>query len=356
MPYNRQTPEQELQMLQTELDGSLAGADARLRGSPENAVAKIVTLGVHDLHGYIAWMFKQIHPKTADEDYLENNHASLRKITRKPATAAVGSVTFTGTNGTTIPEGTVLRRADGQEYTTDAGVLITAGSATVAIRASAAGFIGNASAGSKLSMTSPIAGVQSAAVIAAGGCFGGADLEGVEDLRRRVLQRWAKPPQGGADHDYESWALEVAGVTRAWILRHAMGVGTVMVIFVMDNKPDTIIPTPEEAELVRAYIDPKRNATAKGLFVIPPSPFNVDFTIRISPDTPAIRAAITAELQDFFRREAEPGGTLYLSRMNEAISAATGEFDHELVTPAANVTRDFAEISMLGEITFEAFP
>lgn len=355
MPYNRQTPAQLLDAIKAEMDGTLKGADARLRRSPEDVLAKVMVLAVYDLHGFLEWVYKQIFPLTADEEVLENVHAALRRLPRKQAASAIGQVTFTGTAGAVIPAGTILQRADGAEYTVDADVAFTGATVVAAVTASAAGAAGNAAAAVKLNLTTPIAGVNAAATVGAAGLYAGADIEDVEALRKRVLQVWGQPPQGGANHDYERWALEVAGVTRAWVYRAQQGFGTVTVIFVMDNKPDTIIPTEEEAALVFTHIDRLRTMTAKGLYVIAPTPVSVDFTIKISPNTPAVRNAIEADLRDFFRRESAPGTTLYKSRINEAISAASGEFDHELVTPAANIPRTFGQMSMLGNITFEGF-
>ena len=42
------------------------------------------------------------------------------------------------------------------------------------------------------------------------------------------------------------------------------------------------------------------------------------------------------KLADFFARESEPGGTLYLSRLGEVISLAEGEFRHVIELPSIN--------------------
>lgn len=356
MPYNRQTPQQLLQSIKADIDALLDGADARLRRSPEDVLAKMMVMAVYDVYGYLNWIFKQIHPKTADQDVLENNHAALRRIARKQAAVAIGQVTFTGAAGSVIPAGSTVQRGDRVEYTLDHDAFIATGQTTVtaSVTAVIAGASGNGAAGIKMNLTTPIAGVQSSATVAVGGLYGGANIESDEELRKRVLQVWGQPPQGGADHDYERWALEVAGVTRAWVYRAQQGYGTVSIIVVMDNKPDTIIPTEEETALVKNYIEPRRTASAKGLYVIAPTPVSIDFNIKLSPNTPAVQAAVRAELADFFRRESEPGMMLYRSRINEAISAAAGEFDHELVAPAANIARGFGELSMLGDVTFGA--
>ena len=67
----------------------------------------------------------------------------------------------------------------------------------------------------------------------------------------------------------------------------------------------------------------------------------------------AVEAAVTAELQDMITRDAIPGGTILYSHIMEAISIATGETDHVLVSPAANVTHATYEIAVMGTITWE---
>ena len=57
-------------------------------------------------------------------------------------------------------------------------------------------------------------------------------------------------------------------------------------------------------------------------------------------------------MRDLIRREAEPGGVLLITHIQEAISIAAGEYDHELVAPAANVVSDIGEISTFGSMTW----
>ena len=61
------------------------------------------------------------------------------------------------------------------------------------------------------------------------------------------MDRIRQPSHGGASFDYVKWALETPGMaaggaTRAWVFPQELGIGTVTVRFVMDDKPSTIIP------------------------------------------------------------------------------------------------------------------
>jgi len=78
-----------------------------------------------------------------------------------------------------------------------------------------AGVIGNASVGDLISFTNPIANVAKDTAVAAT-VVTGADAEGTEIYRQRVIDRFRQRPQGGALLDYEIWGEEVAGVANIY--------------------------------------------------------------------------------------------------------------------------------------------
>ncbi|MEW5893390.1 MAG: baseplate J/gp47 family protein [Pseudomonadota bacterium] len=334
---------------EADIETRLPGADARLRRSNLNVLARVHSGAAHGLYGYLEWISRQVIIDTADGDMLER-HASIWGVERKAASPAVGNITVTGSNGAIIPVDSTLARSDGAQYTTDAEATIAGGTATIAVTAVEGGQAGNASAASSLSFATPIAGVSVTATVDAGGLTGGADIETDDDLRARLLARIQAPPHGGAQHDYVAWALEVAGVTRAWVYPAELGLGTVTVRFVRDDDASPI-PDAGEVAAVQAYIDSVRPVTAD-VTVVAPIAVPLNFTIDIVPDTAAIRAAIEAELRDLLRREAEPGATILLSHIREAISLAAGENDHILSVPAANVTHAVGEMATFGAITW----
>ena len=193
----------------------------------------------------------------------------------------------------------------------------------------------------------------------------GTDEETDDDLRERVLTRKRQPPHGGAEFDYEAWALEVSGVTRAWTLPLYYGAGTVGIAFVRDDDVD-IFPDATERATVRAYIveheDPGTGITVgvpvtaePGLIMITLNTLSVDFNISISPNTTAVRAAIQSNIEDLILRDGGPGETLYLSRISEAISLASSESIHRLNSPVADVGASSTQIHTLGTITFASY-
>src|ERR1019366_6335080 len=72
------------------------------------------------------------------------------------------------------------------------------------------------------------------ASFAGGPITGGADLETDNPMRTRMLESYAAPPHGGDANDYVTWALQVVGVTRAWVPPVPLVPGAVTVFFMMD--------------------------------------------------------------------------------------------------------------------------
>lgn len=318
-----------------------------LRRSDLEVQATVQAAAVNSLYAFVDWVARQILPDTADAEQLDR-HGSIWGVQRKAASKATGTVIFTTSVGAVIPAGAELTHAAGQSYVTTASATATGATTVVAVAAVDAGAAGNLAVGEALALVSPITGVQSTATT--GEIASGADVESDDAYRARILARIQQPPHGGADFDYLTWALEVDGVTRAWVLPLHFGIGTVGVTFVMDGRAD-IIPLVADVAEVQAYIDSLRPVTADAQ-VFAPSPVPLDLTISISPDTADVRAAIEAEVVDFLRREAEPGGTIRLSRLREAISLAAGEFSHDLTSPTADLTHATGDLAVPGTITW----
>jgi len=340
--------------LQADIETRLPGGDARPRRSLLGVLATVFAGATHGLYDFISFTADQILPDTADAEHLAR-HASLWGLTRGPAVAAAGNVDFTGTDASVIAAGSILRRGDGAEFTTTAEAVIAAGAATAPVIASGAAADGDSIASTVLTFTTPVAGVSSSALVAAGGLTGGADSETDAALRARVLTRIQKPPAGGAGHDYEAWALarqdHGVAVTRAWVFPRELGIGGVTVRFTMDD--DAVIPVQADLDAVQAYMDANRPVTAQ-VTVVAPVASALNFTIDIAPDTTAVRAAITAELTDLLRREAIPGGTILISHIRESVSIAAGETDHAVLSPAADAARATGLIATMGVVTWGA--
>lgn len=349
MPFARPTLLELIERAASDLETQLPGTDARLRRSNLGVLTRVHAGALHGLYGYLDYLARQLMPDTAEAAYLERFVARYG-LARTPAAYAGGNITITGLTGAVVPAGTPVQRSDGVAYFTTADAVLASGTATAAVVAAEPGAAGNATAGTGMTLTEPVGGVESAAVVAAGGLVSGADAETDDALRGRLLARIQAPPNGGAASDYIAWALEVPGVTRAWVYPLELGVGTVVVRFVRDNDV-SFIPDGGEVAAVQAYIDSVRPVCAQ-VTVAAPTAVPLAMTIALTPDTTAVRAEVTAELTDLLRREASPGGTILLSHLRQAISTAAGETNHVLSVPSADVTHTSAQIAVLGTITW----
>ena len=353
MPFSRPTLDEIIRRNLADAASRLTGTVGTvLRRSVLGVIMRILSGASHLLHGHIDWVSKQIIPDTAESEYLER-WANVWGIYRLGGDQSSGTITVSGTSGSQATAGSILQRADGIQYAIDSTVTIPlGGSITANVTAVSAGSIADSDNSVSLSFTSPLSGINTTAAVIA--ISGGADVESDDALRERLLARIGNPPQGGSATDYEQWALAVAGVTRAWVAPLEMGPGTVTVRFVRDSDA-SIYPDAGEVADVQAYIDARRPVTAD-VYVVAPIDAPLAMTIQLLPNNATVQAAVTAELQDLIYRDAQPGGTLLLSRINEAISTATGESDHILITPAANVVSAAGELVSLGTITWQPIP
>lgn len=348
-----------------EFDARLPDADARLRNSVLNVLSVVMGDLANELYGYIDWLAAQIFPDTAESEYLDR-WGNMWGVSRKVAGFAVGEITATGVSGSALTAGSEFKRADGVIYRTTASVSIPpAGMVNVAVKSEKIGLNANADTGVKVTLLAPVAGINTEAIVAAKGLTGGAERESDSAYSERIILRMKYRPGGGTVHDYEAWALEVSGVTRAWCYPLDMGAGTATVRFMMDDTYPDGIPQAGDIERVKNYIyDPNRRPVTADVFVVAPVPYTIDIAISdLTPDTPEIRSAVEAELVDLFAREAHPGlynyvensidpCTVYVSKIWEAVSIAVGTDHFTLVSPAGNMVMAVGTIPVLGAITY----
>lgn len=335
-----------------DIEARLPGTGAQTRRTAVGVLGYAQAGAVHGLHAHIAYRERNFLPdERADAEGVER-WAALLGLWYLDATAASGPATVSGAIGAVLPAETLLQSAQGVLYTTQAEVTLTASTGVASLLAQDAGAAGNLAEGARLTLLSPVAGIQSSLTVASPGLAGGADQELFGGLRARVLSRLRNPPQGGSRADYATWALAAhPSVTRVWVTEQEQGAGSVTVRLVSDNEA-TPIPNSEVLDAVAAYIDERRQAGRVSVYVLPPVGEAVPYQIRLMPDSSNIRAAVEAELRDLHRREAAPGATLLISHIREAISIASGEVDHELQAPLADLPHGTGIMPLFGDITW----
>lgn len=344
MAFQRPSLQTIINRMQADLESRLT--TAQLRRSNAKVYARVMAGASHALHGFIEYMARQMFFDTAEAEYLDR-WASIYGIARKQASSATGAVQFKFVSSPVeVPIGTLLQTENGQQFETTAPVT----GATAKVKALQPGAEGNVESGDVLTLISPVSGVYSTAT--ALGIAGGANIESDDNLRSRLLSLVRERPHAGTTADYEAWALDVPGVTRAWVYPLEQGEGSVVVRFVCDDLED-IVPAGQMIQNVQAYLDSVRPVTAR-VFVLPPVISPVNFTIAdLEPDDESVKARIKEALVELFRRESVPGQRIYLSHIRAAISAATGEVDHTLISPSADVVPESGALLTVGTIVWQ---
>lgn len=369
MPYSRPTLTQLRTTVAADIAAALGGTDPLLRFS-NLGIMGTAQAGLAHLHyGYLDWISKQAVPYTATGEYLEA-WGALKGVYRKDATAAGGQVILSGVVGTLISAGTNVVRGDGRTYTIQVSVTIGGdGTAIATVVDQAAGAAGNCAAGTVMSLSMPIAGVQSNGVAAAA-FTGGADVELDDDFRGRVLSAFQQPAEGGNEGDYVRWATAVPGVTRAWCARNGFGTGTV-VVYIMLDQANAIsggfpqgtdgVATDESRSAVKATGDQLTVANAifspqpvtALVYLVAPIATAINFTIAgLSGASSTTRASILVAIADVLLRKGKPGGTVNLSDIESAIAAVPGTSGFVITAPAGNIVCSTGHLPILGTITY----
>lgn len=375
MPFARPLLSDLRTQVAQDISAALPGSDPLLRFSNLGVMGAVQAALAHLHYGYLDWISQQAQPFTATGEFLEA-WAALKSVYRLAAASANGTVTFTGTNGTVIPSGTPLVRGDGKKFTTTALGTISGGAVTVPARADAdpgglVGAFGNSATGSAMTLGAAIAGVNSGGVVAAA-FTGGADIETDTSLRTRMLLAYQNPAHGGSLQDYISWSLEVAGVTRVWVVPHGFGAGTVVVYVMFDASEAAYGGFPQGTNgcaagetragvalgdqlAVANHIFPLQPVTAL-VYVVAPAPNTINFTISgILGASPTTKAAISAAIvAGFAAQGAASGSTVALSSIEAAIANVPGTTGFLITSPSTNIVSSVGQLPVLGSITYTA--
>ncbi|WP_154914366.1 baseplate J/gp47 family protein, partial [Pseudomonas fluorescens] len=326
-----------------DITSGLPTADGLLRFSNLQITGKAVAGLAHLNYGYLDWIAKQGVPYTASGEYLEA-WAAMKKVYRKTATAALGEVTFRGTAGVIVNNGTQIVRSDSVTFTVLQTATVTPGGTLIVhVQADTTGEASNTPVGSLMTLGAAIDGVQSSGAVSAA-ITGGADQENDESLFNRMLDAYQSTPNGGSQSDYPTWAKDVPGVTRAWCAPNGFGTGSVVVYIMIDDANAEQGGFPQGTDGISA----KDNRVTSGnlaagnqlivansmfdqqpvtamVYVCSPIAAPVNFTITgLSAASTATRAAIATAIAQVFFEQGAPladGSFIGLSDIDSAIAA-----------------------------------
>lgn len=304
---------------------------------------------------YGQWTRRQIFVATADEDAILARGLEYG-LEPTPATLFIGEITVTGTNGSEIPSGSILT-VGSFTYVTLELAEIASGSAVIPIEATSAGAASNLTVSDELEFSSPIAGVDSTAILTTI-TQSGEDEEDIELFRRRVTFRQQLPPQGGAIPDYILWSTEVAGIAEAYVFDATGGVVNVYPLTTSPLFDDRIPDSGKIAELQAYLDDPVRRVLGANPVVLPFTNLGITTTItNLVPNTAELRATIETEIENYllsrrprqFPDEVNPVNGINTSQINTVAVLAGATFleialEFEDTTPFDNYTLEDDEI------------
>ena len=276
---------------------------------------------------------------TAVGEYLDRIAAGFG-LTRKPATCAVRKVTA----NEAVDIGS--RWAIG-DVVYDTTALISDG--LYSAKCEAAGNVGNTYTGqlSNIDNTSD-------AVVTLGDIItSGADEETDDNLRARFYEQVRKPSTSGNVHDYEKWALAVAGVGAVKVTPLWNGSGTVKVLIVDSDKA---IDTSLESK-VADYIETIRPIGAT-VTVASPKGLSIGVTANVKLDGSKtladVQAAFTTAVTEYLKSSVFRMYSISYAKIGSLLLSTSGVADYNTLfvnSGTVNITIPDEDIPVAGTIT-----
>ncbi len=315
-----------------------------------------VAAQIYALEVQNSWTAQQCFPQTAAGEYLAM-HATLRGIERKAAGKAQGVLRFSVDRAVTadlsIPKGTVCMTAAQVRFETTQDGSIPAGSTWAEVSAQAAqpGSGGNVGANTILSMAVAPVGVSRCGNSAPFG--GGADREGDEPLRLRVLETFKRLPNGANAAFYEQGAMSFPEVAAATVLPRRRGVGTVdVVVATAQGMPD--------GELLERMDDyyRQRREIAVDVEVLAPEAKPVVVALGITGgqghDFETVKAKVEEAVAAWFSGD-RLGKNLLRAELGQVIFHIDGVANYTINAPAGDIAVAAYQLPRLAGLTVTAW-
>ncbi len=311
-----------------------------------------VAAELETLWAQVDWTRKQGFPQTASGELLDL-HAKARALERRSSIPATGVLRFetdsARSEDISVAKGTVCLNAGGVEFVTTASAVIKAGElfCVTSAECKTAGKVGNVPAQSVIFMALAPIGVLR--------CYnpeafaGGTDNESDELLRTRIMESFARLPNGSNKAFYETNSLNTDGVAAARVLPKNRGLGTV----------DIIISSPAglpAATLLTAVKDKFEllREICVDVQVLAPTTFSVPVTVAISVEDEysfdTVSANVATALGQYFNGTLL-GKDVLLAKLGQAVFNVEGVSNYSFSLPAADIAVADDELPVAGAIT-----
>jgi uncharacterized phage protein gp47/JayE len=249
----------------------------------------------YGIHSNVRAAHNDIFPSSAMDTTTLERHAErlLGPDPRKGAAGSSGSdaLRVTGTlGGAAVTAGETLVHTDGTRYQLTEGATVGSGTADLSVEAISTGDTTNKLTGDTMDFESPPANIETEATLV-DDLSGGYDRETDAELLARVLHRIRNPPGGGRFADWWGWALDVVGISNAYVygpssadVQGRRGVGTVDVAIVTAGTGAARIPSATLQTTVDDNLDVERPAGARDFSVLLPGQDDQDVDVQLSPN------------------------------------------------------------------------
>lgn len=284
-------------------------------------------------------VIKLIFPEYSYGEFVDA-HARVNGMSRRPAHAASGKLTITGTPNAVIPAGTLFSTAAvNDEPSVDyknlkAATIPVAGSVTVDVECTQAGTIGNTIENTIVFVSSRITGIT--AVTNEEPMTGGTEEEDDESLIGRIVEfnKIQSESYVGNASDYARWAMSVPGVGSATVIpaQDNSGLVTITITDANGDPATEQLCTSVYNYIMRPDSPNERLAPVNALLkVIPPATMQISIkaTVELSEGATleAVKAAYMAQLVLYLPVAMDDGEIKY-SRVAAALTAVEGANDY----------------------------
>lgn len=309
----------------------------------------------YNVYQLIELLKRQMSINTASGQYLLNLLAQYG-FEPKPAVAASGYVTFSGSVGTNISIGTMVAAINITYTTTDSGTISSDGTVTLPIICTSAGLQGNVITGAINRLPIGVSGVTG--VTNADAITGGSDAETENEIKQRFFEKMKHPATSGNKYFYENLAREVAGVGDAQCIPLWNGPGTAKVVITdttHQNASQTLINS------VQSYIDANKLIGADiTVAAAEKITISVACTLSLSDSVDAgdIKTNIETAINEYLQDISFPETDVYIvyAKILSLIMSQDGVNDCNNLTvnsSTANIKIPVANVAVLGAIDID---
>jgi uncharacterized phage protein gp47/JayE len=246
---------------------------------------RVIAFGLWGLYNAGKITYDDLFPDTASEAGLEH-WGRMLDVPRRGATVVRKSdaLRVVGTLGATASAGEQLTHENGLTYELNENVTVPAAlyfdADVISVDTGSATHL---EAGQILTFSSPPAGITAEAELQLDLDEDGEDQESIGAWRTRILDKLGEPGLGGNQNDYATWALEVTGISTAYVYPLRAGRGSVDVAALHTGSGSVRALNATERTALQDAIDLERPCHVKSFRVLETTTQAENIEMKITP-------------------------------------------------------------------------